>query len=398
MRSDFWVVAGLAAVSASCKPQTNAYAPPPPPEVTVANPIRRPVTQYLEYSGTCEAFQTVELRARVAGFLEKVNFKPGGKVAKGDLLFAIDDRTYRAVVDRAQAQLVSDEATLAAAESDARIASELAAQRAGSEIDKIIKTGKRDAARAAVEASRAALASAKLDLEFCEVRAPIDGRITKNFVDVGNLVGAAGQPTVLATLVSTRPIYVSVDVSETDLLAVRRSRMAADPSLEPGQIAGGQWRPVDLAISDDPSFSVHGVIDYVDPALDPQSGTIRARCRFDNEGEFLVPGLYVKVRIHLGTTDELVAPDIALLSDQGGRYALVVGDDGRVEVRRVTIGALDGTMRAIRSGLTATDRLVVNGLQRARPGGIVKATLQPLPQDEARGPSPSNAAGSSPAR
>src|SRR5262249_36215427 len=148
-------------------------------------------------------------------------------------------------------------------------------------------------------ASRAALESAKLDLEFCEVRAPIDGRITKNFVDIGNLVGAAGQPTVLATLVTSRPMYVSVDASESNLLMVRRARLATAPGAEPGQLAPGEWRAVDLATTDTNEFSVHGRIDYVDPAVNPLTGTIRVRCRFENEDDFLLPGLFVRLRIFL---------------------------------------------------------------------------------------------------
>src|SRR5438477_6484284 len=272
-------------VDGVCKSKSNAFAPPPPPEVTVAKPIQKSITQYLEYTGTTEPYESVDLRARVAGFLEQFNFKPGARVKKGDLLFVIDKRTYQAAVDRAQAQVASDEAAFKAAESDARIAEELFAQRAGSEIDKITKAGKRDSAKAAIEASKAALDSAKLDLEFCEVRAPIDGRITKNYVDVGNLVGPSGGSaggsvlspgsalgagtsgggggaggggggTILATLVSSKPMYVSVDSSESDLLAVRRSRIAADPTLEPGQMQGGQWRPVDLALADETEFHI----------------------------------------------------------------------------------------------------------------------------------------------
>jgi RND family efflux transporter MFP subunit len=362
----------------ACKPETNAFAPPPPPAVSVAHPIQRPVTRYLEYTGTTEAYQTVDLRARVAGFLDQVQFKPGAAVKKGDLLFVIDKRTYQAAVDRAEAQVLADEAAFKAAESDARIAEELASQRAGSEIDKITKAGRRDSSRAAIEASKAALKSALLDLEFCEVRSPIDGRITKNFVDVGNLVGAAGQPTVLGIVVSARPIYVSVDASENDLVMVRRARIKQSPDAEPGQTAPGAWRPVDISTAGSDAFDIHGVIDYVDPALDPRTGTIRVRARFDNEDEFLLPGLFVRLRILLDTSDAIVVPDIALLSDQNGRYALAVSAENIVEVRRVKIGTLDGAMRVVVEGLAVDDRVVVNGLQRARPGVHVDAKLTEL--------------------
>jgi len=387
------LIASLA-IGNGCKSKTNAFAPPPPAEVTVAQPIQKDVTQYLEYTGTTEPYETVDLRARVSGFLEQVNFKPGSKVKKGELLFVIDKRPYQAAVAKAEAQIASDQAAYKAAESDARIAEELFAQRAGSEIDKITKAGKRDSAQAAVEASKAVLENAKLDLEFCEVHAPIDGRITKNDVDVGNLIGPSGGsaggtsgagsggggPTLLATLVSSKPLYVSIDASESDLLAVRRSRIARDPTLEPGQIAPGEWRPVDLALADESEFRIHGHIDYVDPALNPQTGTIRVRARFENGDEFLIPGLFVRVRILLGTQGATLAPDIALLSDQGGRYALVVNDKNIVEIRRVQVGALDGSggMRVVTEGLSVSDRIIVNGLQRARPGATVKPTVQEI--------------------
>ena len=378
-----------------CKPKTNAFVPPPPPDVTVAHPIHRPVTRYVEYTGTTEAYQSVELRARVAGFLEQVLFKPGAAVKKGDLLFVIDKRTFQAAVNRAQAQVLADEAAYTAAESDARIAEELAAQRAGSEIDKITKIGRRDSAKAAIEANKAALESAKLDLGFCEVRAPIDGRITKNFVDVGNLVGAAGQPTVLATVVSARPNYVSVDASESDLMMGRQVQMAQGSGTEPGQTAPGEWRPADVATADSDEFNVHGHVDYVDPSLNPQSGTIRIRCRFENENERLLPGMFVRLRIFLDTSDALVAPDIALLSDQTGRYALVVSDKDVVELRRVKVGSLDGTMRVVLEGLSPSDRLVVNGLQRARPGINVKPTLMEIerPQTPSKATAPAGSGG-----
>jgi multidrug efflux system membrane fusion protein len=370
-----WPVSG-------CKRDTNAFAPPPPPAVAVAHPIRRPVTRYMESTGTTEAFETVDLRARVPGFLAEINFKPGAIVHKNELLFVIDKRTYQAACDRAQAQVLADEASYKAAVSDAKIYEELAAQRAGSEIDKITKIGKRDSAKAQVEASKAALASAKLDLEFCEVRAPIDGRITKNIVDLGNLVGAANQPTVLATMVSSRPIYVSIDASERDLLTVRNERIRRSPDAKPGEISPGKWRPVDLAIVDQTDFAVHGRIDYVDPALNAQTGTIRVRCRFENENELLLPGMFVRIRVLLDTVPSMLAPDIALLSDQSGRYALVVNDKNIVELRRVKIGALDGAMRVVLEGLSESDRIVVNGLQRARPGATVVPTLAEIPSGQ----------------
>jgi multidrug efflux system membrane fusion protein len=236
----------------------------------------------------------------------------------------------------------------------------------------------RDQARGQVDLAQAALLTAQLNVEFTQVRSPIDGRITKNLVDVGNLVGAGNQATVLATVVSLKPIYVSVDASESDLLMVRRARMAQSPGAEPGQSAPGEWRQVDIATADSDEFTIHGRLDYVDPALNPQTGTIRVRARFENEDQTLLPGLFVRLRILLDTSDATLAPDTALLSDQNGRYALVVNDQDAVEARRVKIGTLDGTLRVVLEGLSASDRIVVNGIQRARPGVTVKPTVKEI--------------------
>ena len=370
----------------ACKQKANVYAPPPPPDVTVDHPVRKPVTRYLEYTGTTEAFEQVELRARVAGFLDKVNFKPGAAVKKGDLLFVIDPRVYEAQEKQAEADGAARKAALNLAEITLQRVQQLAKSNASNpqELDRAVAD--RDQAKAQADLAEAALATAKLNVEFTQVRAPIDGRITKNLVDVGNLVGAAGQPTVLATLVSAQPLYVSVDVSEDDVLAVRKARMARDPGAEPGQISAGEWRPAELATADTDQFSVKGRIDYVDPGLNPQTGTIRVRCRFENEDGVLLPGLFVRLRVLLDTQEQTLAPDTALLTDQSGRFALIVNDKDTVEARRVKIGTLDSGLRVVTEGLGATDRIIVNGLQRARPGMVVKPNPKPAPGAAAPGP------------
>jgi RND family efflux transporter MFP subunit len=353
----------------------NAYAPPPPAEVTVAHPIRKQVTRYLEYTGTTEPYEAVELRARVSGFLDQVNFKPGASVKKGDLLFVIDPRVYEAQERQAEAELSSRQAALRLSEVTFQHVSEARQASAVAQLELDRAEGARDQDKAQVALAEAALATARLNVEFTQVRAPIDGRITKNLVDVGNLVGAGNQPTVLATIVSAKPLYVTVDASESDVLMVRRTRLATVPAAEPGQISPGVWRPVDLATADSDEFGVHGHIDYVDPALNPQTGTIRVRTRFENEDAVLLPGLFVRLRVFLDTADQIVVPDIALPADQNGRFALVVNDKDGVELRRVKTGALDGTLRVITEGLSETDRVIVNGFQRARPGMTVKPSI-----------------------
>lgn len=359
----------------------NAYAAPPPPEVIVANPIRRDVVAFNTYTGVVEASESVELRARVQGFLEEVSFDPGQRVNRGDLLFVIDKRQYQAAVDRAEALLRSREAALEGAANDARLARELADQRAGPEIDALIKAARRDAMAADVAAAEAELFEARLNLEFCEVRAPIDGRITANYVDVGNLVGR-GEPTLLAKIIQATPAFVSVDVSESDVLAVRRHREHNGDSgdVEPGQVSPGQWRPSQLALAGDDEFAIEGVVDYVQPELDLQTGTLRIRTRYENTDESLLPGFFARVRFAMESRESLLVPEAALLSDQQGRFAMVVNDQDEVEVRRVRIGVLDGPMRVVEDGLSEKDRVIVLGVLRARPGSkVTPKTQEPAP-------------------
>ncbi len=381
-------IAACAALAiGACKPASNAYVPPPPPEVTISHPEVKEITRFLEYTGATEAREEVELRARVTGFLDEVMFKPGAIVKKDELLFVIDPRVYQAQAEQAEADLAAHEATYRLAEITLKRFNDAAESSAASpqEIDRA--TAERDQAKAQADLARASLVQARLNVEFTQVRSPIDGRITKNYVDVGNLVGTAGQSTVLATVVSSGPLYVSIDCSESDLLMVRRKRIATEPDAEPGQIAPGEWRPVRMTAGDSDAFDIHGQIDYVDPVLNPQTGTIRVRCKVDNENGIFLPGMFVRVRILLDTADELVVPDIALLSDQSGRYALVVGEGDIVEMRRVKIGALDGSMRVVSEGLSPSDRVIINGLQRARPGSSVRPSLKPTATTGAVNPS-----------
>lgn len=376
------VCVSLCAFAGACrkKDDANAYAPPPPPEVMVAEPVERDVVSYMTFTGTIEASETVELRARVQGFLEEIKFQPGQRVKKGDLLFVIDKRQFQAEVDQAKARVKSQEAALLGAESDARLARELADQRAGPEIDAIIKAARRDVVQADLEKARAELAAAQLNLEYCDVIAPIDGRITRNFVDVGNLVGR-GEPTLLAEIVQATPAFVSIDASEAEVLEVRRKRTSQSGASEPGQIAPGQWLPCELALSDEAEFTIKGRVDYVDPQLDSETGTLRVRTRFDNADEVLIPGLFAKVRFAMSSEKSMLVPEAALLSDQQGRYALVVNDKDEVEARRVRIGRLDGSMRVVEEGLEFDDQVIVLGVLKARPGSKVTPKVEkPAPR------------------
>lgn len=372
-------LAAVLTLAGGCKEgdSANTYAPPPPPEVIVANPVEREVVAYLTYTGVIEASETVDLRARVQGFLESINFQPGQRVKKGDVLFVIDKRQFRAEVERASAAVDAQAAALDGAENDARLARELADQHAGPEIDAIIKAARRDVAKAELSKARAQLTEARLNLEYCDVIAPIDGRISRNYVDVGNLVGR-GEPTLLAQIVQATPAFVSLDVSEADVLAVRRAREEAGvvPKGEPGQISPGQWQPCELALSDESEFNSKGRVDYVDPQMNAQTGTLVVRTRYENTDEKLLPGLFSRVRFPMSSRRSMLAPEAALLSDQQGRYALIVNEKDEVEARRVTIGVLDGTMRVVEEGLEPDDRVIVLGVLKARPGSKVTPKVQ----------------------
>ncbi len=371
------LAATLAAAGCREKDDRNAFAPPPPPEVIVARPVEREVVSYLEFTGVIEASETVELRARVQGFLQELKFQPGQRVKKGDPLFLIDKREYEAAVARAQATVQSRKAALVGAENDARLARELADQRAGPEIDALIKAARRDAMQADVAAAEAALSEAQLNLGYCDIAAPIDGRISANYVDVGNLVGR-GEPTLLAEIVQATPAYVSIDASESDVLTVRRNRENAGESLknEPGQVAPGQWRPSELSLAGESEYKYKGRVDYVEPKLNSLTGTLRVRTVYENADESLLPGLFANVRFPMSTRKAILVPEAALLSDQQGRYALVVNDENTVAARRVRPGILEGTMRVVEEGLKPEDRVVVLGVLKARPGSKVTPKLQ----------------------
>ena len=357
---------------AACDQTENEFVPPPPPEVTVAVPLKKMVTPYLVYSGTTEAFETVELRARVEGFLEKVEFNPGQTVTQNQVLFEIETDVFAARVAQAEAMLESANAELDLAEVTLEKSINAFNEGGMTELEIKEKTAARDQAKAGVELADAQLDRARIDLSYCTIRAPIGGRISKNLVDAGNLVGQ-GQATLLATIYATDPIFVTIDAPESTVLEFRRQNapLYQSGSIQPGQDAKGVWRRVELSVSDEDGFPHVGRIDFVDPTLDAETGTLRVRVRFDNKGGFLLPGLFARIRVARDPFEAILVPDAALLADQQGRYALTVDAKNEVVVKRVQTGALDGELRVVRSGLEPTDRVVIAGLQRARPGAPV---------------------------
>lgn len=367
----------VAAGGCSKGDESNAYAPPPPPEVVIAHPEEREVVSYLAYTGTIEASEKVELRARVQGFLNEIKFSPGQRVKKDDLLFVIDKREYQAQLAQIKAMTESSKAKLDLAETTLERVKDAFKQGGASDLEVREQQAARDEAQAALDLSKAKLEQAQLDLDYCEVRSPIDGRVGRNLVDVGNLVGR-GESTLLAEVVEISPAYVSLDVNESDVLKVRRMRQGNGEAdkLEPGQIAPGVWRPSELALADDSDYAIKGRVDYVAPQMDTQTGTLKVRTEYANTSEELLPGLFARVRFPMSSAKALLVPDAALLSDQQGRYAMVVNEKDEVEVRRVEIGSLEGSNRVVTSGLTPADRVIVLGVLKARPGSKVTPKMQ----------------------
>ena len=385
-RHRFVSLVALALVaSAACG--RNKYAAPPPPEVTVASPISREITTYNEFTGTTAAVEAVEIRARVQGYLESMSFAPGENVKQGQLLFVIEPKLYEARVNQAKADLEGKQAQAKAAEAQLEITEAIFQKSAGSRTDLVQKTQARDLAKAQLEVAKANLEAAQLDLSYTKIFAPIDGRIDRNFVDVGNLVGN-GQATLLATIVRDDPIYAYFTVSERLLLEFRELQRQGH-TIAPE----GQHNVAFLGLATETGYPHPGKIDYAGNKLDPTTGTIEVRAVFPNQDHTIVPGLVARVRVPFTRENAILVPDVAILSDQGGTYVLAVDPQGTVLQRRVHTGPLtEGDLRVVKDGVSTADRIVVNGLQRARPGAVVKAVAADVPAAQ---PSTTPAAASS---
>lgn len=372
-------LAVAALVLAGCgQGQQPARAPPPPPTVTVANPVKRVIVDHDEYVGRFVAVDAVEIRARVSGYLDKIHFTDGQAVNQGDLLFTIDRRPFQTALDQARANLAQAKANLAFTESDLGRAQQLVRDRTITEQTFDQRTQAKRVAEASVAANEAAVRQAELDLQFTELRAPVSGRIGDRRVSPGNLVtGGTGTTTMLATIVSTAPIRFEFTFDEASLLRYERlSKQSKEGE------AWGAATPVMLMLIDEKDFSHRGRMDFVDNVIDRSSGTIRARAVFPNADGLFTPGMFARVQVPGSLPYEaLLVPDAAIGTEQARKYLLVVGDDNVVKQQYVTLGQVEGAMRVIKSGLAADDRVIVNGLMRARPGGKV------TPQEQGAGPS-----------
>ena len=401
--------------------QNNQYVEPDRPEVSVTVPVRRSVTSYLDYTGTTQAVARIDLRARVRGFLREKLFKEGADVKAGQLLLVIDEETFQIrleqalakqeeaesalkkaeeskTIEVAQAQLELDLSQLALARLDEARTRELLNRRAGAkeELDKAEATRKKIeaqikadranleqieanyainimTAKSGLRGAKAEVRNAQIDLGYCRITAPIDGRISRSEVDVGNYVGD-GFATVLATIVKTDPVRAFINVSEIDLLRIdRMSRQGKRADFRNAAL------PMEMALADETGYPHLGVADYTDPIVDAGTGTVRIRGVFPNPDGAIVPGLFVRVRLPLEIRENaLLVPSRALGSDQSGEYLLVVGKDNVVQRRGVKVGTEVDGMRVVDGEIGPNDKVVVDGLLQARPG----TSVVPKPQAE----------------
>lgn len=365
--------AGAALLCAGCKRATPAFAPPPPPEVTVAQPVTTRVPITLEYTGTTRGVEEVEVRARVRGFLEQKHVQDGKRVAKGDMLFSIDPRTFEAALAQARADQAAREADLRLAEVTLERTRQAVASNAVSKLEADRAVAQLDAAKAQVEQAKARVRAAELDLEFTQIRSPIPGRIGFVPVEVGDLVGAT-EPTLLARVINDEKIYATYDMDERTVLESRK----ANQNRRPGE-DGRANVVVRLGLSNEEGFPHEGLFDRADNAVNPLTGTVRVESIFDNKDGTILPGSYVRVQPIFGEKEALTVPDVAVLSDQRGRFVLLVGKDGKVERRDVRVGEVVDRQRVILEGLDASANVIVNGLQRARPGIEVRIAGATVP-------------------
>ena len=367
-------------------PQPQGIAPP---VVTVAHPIAENITDWDEYTGRIEPVESVEVRARVSGYLQSIHFDEGGMIAEGDLLFVIDPRPYQAILQQAAAEVTRARIRLELAGNDRERADRLFRSRAISEEELDARTQEEREAVAALAAAEAAVSGAQLNVDFTEVRAPIGGRIGRLHVTRGNLVsGGTEGSTLLTTIVSVDPVHVYFTGDEREYLKYQRLNLdGSRPS------SRDFANPVHIRLADEKEFVREGRMDFVANTLDEASGTIQGRALFDNSDGLLTPGLFVTVQLlGRGPYEALLIPAEAIGADQSQAFVYVVGDGNVVERRSVAVGRLERNLRVIEGGLSTTDRVVINGLPRVRPGVAVNPQLVDIRAMDASGGSASQSA------
>jgi RND family efflux transporter MFP subunit len=370
---------------AGCGQSQQAAAPPQDPVVTVAHPTRKSVVEQDEYVGRFTPIDSVEVRARVSGYLDQVHFTDGQMVKQGDLLFTVDKRPFQTSLDQASANLQQARANLAFAEADLARGAQLVRDKTITEQTFDQRTQAKKVAEAAVAAQEAAVRQAQLDLSFTELRAPVDGRIGDRRVSPGNLVtgGTGGNTTLLATIVSLDPIRFEFTFDEASYIKYERlSHTGKDMASRDGSAL------VSLRLIDESDYAHEGRMDFVDNVIDRASGTIRGRAVFANPNGVFTPGMFGRVRVPASPPyTALLVPDAAIGTEQARKYVLVVDGGNVVRQKYVTLGQMSGDLRVIKDGLASDDRVVVNGLMRARAGIKVKPQEQGgSPSADASGP------------
>jgi RND family efflux transporter MFP subunit len=356
----------IAAAAAGCG-QNNEYAAPPPPKVSVAQPVAQDVPRYFEATGNTTAVNSVDLVARVQGFVQAINYTDGAFVKKGTSLFTIEPEPYKLKVEAAKAAVTSAQASLVQYQQEYQRQADLITKQISTQANYDKALAQRDSGQADVQSAQANEQQAEINLGYTDVTAPFDGVVTARQVSIGQLVGA-NSPTTLSTIVQLDPIWVNFNASERDVLDVRAALASRGETT-----AALLGTPVEIGLQNDNGYPHKGKLDYIAPDVDPSTGTLAARAVLENADRTLLPGYFVRVRIPGKPRPVLLVPDVAIGSDQGGRYVLVVNKDNIVEQRKIEPGQLVGDQRVIEQGLTKDDRVVVGGIMQAVPGQKVEA-------------------------
>jgi RND family efflux transporter MFP subunit len=357
-------IIGFTILLSGCK-KSNQYVPPPPPKVSVAKPLSEKITRYLDATGNTAAVASVDLVARVLGFVQGISYTDGSAVKTGDILFTIEPLPYQAKLQQAQAAEAAAQATLVNAQANFNRNESLQKNSVASVQNLDDARATRDTAQANEAQAQANTQLAAINYSYTRVLAPFAGRVSAHLVSIGDLVGTS--PTKLATIVQMQPMYVTFNVSEQDVLRIRGNAIKNGKRIDAIQSI-----PVEIGLQGETGYPHRGHMDYVAPTVDPSTGTLAARGVLDNADGVLLPGYFARVRVPLQTdVNALLVPDSALGADQGGRYLLVVGADHVVAQKHVTTGPKQGAFRVIEAGLAPDEMVVVDGLQRAVPGQTV---------------------------
>lgn len=356
----------------------NTFVAPPPPKVDVATPVERAVTRYVEATGNTAPIKSVDLVARVQGFLQSIDYQDGSFVKQGTQLFLIEPETYKLKLEQAKAAEVGAQATLKQAEADFRRQTDLVQRQVVSQSTLDTSTSTRDNAQASLQQAQVNTRLAEVNYGYTNVTAPFDGIVSAHLVSVGELVGFSS-PTQLATIVALDPIWVNFTVNEQDVLRIR-----AEAARRGLTVADLKQLPIHVGLQTETGYPHEGHLDYVSPTLNSSTGTLAVRGVVPNDKRVLLPGYFVRVRVPFDQEkNALLVPDTALGSDQGGRYLLVVNSDNVVEQRKVQIGPVDNGLRVIESGLKPDDRVVIAGLLRVIPGQKIDPQLTKIGQPQA---------------